>query len=91
MFQWYPLRIYLARQYAHRRTLEEPADELERDFGESLTHRWMSYEEGHKRKNMASYAFEDIRGVQTADLVIAVMDSPTYAYIAVPLERYVRE
>ena len=75
----HPVRVYLAGQYSKRRTLETRADELE-ERGATITHRWMSYEEGHSPTQVASYAFEDIRAVQTADLVIAVMDDPKYAY-----------
>ena len=73
------LRVYLAGQYSKRRALEAKADELE-ELGVQITHRWMSYEEGHSPAQVASYAFEDIRAIQTADAVIAVMDDPKYAY-----------
>lgn len=76
----YPLRVYVAGQYSKRFALNLRVKEMEASMGVIVTHNWMTYEEGHTCEQKASYAFEDIRGVQTADVVIAVMDDAEYAF-----------
>jgi hypothetical protein len=76
----YPLRVYLAGKYADRVDLGAKKRELEAHRC-VITHDWMTYELGERGpKQLACFAAEDIRGIATADLVVAVMTDPAYAY-----------
>ena len=82
VYKDYKPRVYLAGKYADRDGLMGAKRDQLKELGFEITHDWMTYELPGERTSdiCGKYSQADILGVKTADLVIAVMDDPEYAY-----------
>ena len=70
--------FYVAGKYANKAELLTKVRQLEQ-HGWRCTYKWMLQPE-HGVDEMAEYAQQDLQGVREAEVFIAVLDDPTYAY-----------
>lgn len=75
------MRVYVAGNWNKRKEIREMMDRLE-DMGHSITHDWTSYEQTYSDEHARNKdcALRDVGGVVEADLVIALLTEPDYAY-----------
>lgn len=71
------LKVYMASGWTSRHRMEERAQELEA-LGVSIAERW--WDGSHEGTSDAHDALMDIAGVEAADVFVALMDDPAYAY-----------
>jgi nucleoside 2-deoxyribosyltransferase len=74
------MKIYLAGKWSDKKENKDKMNLLI-DDGHTITHDWTNNEiTTRNHEELQKYAILDINGVMNADVLIAVMDDPEYAY-----------
>jgi nucleoside 2-deoxyribosyltransferase len=75
------MRVYVAGNWNKRKEIRALMDRLE-EMGHTITHDWTSYERTYTSDHARNEdcALRDVEGVVGADLLIALLTEPDYAY-----------
>lgn len=75
-----PIQLYVAGGWIHRASLKGVMQSL-RNSGFGVTSGWIERENGdYSPKALAEDAKADFEEIRDADVLVAIMDDPTYAY-----------
>ena len=73
-------KVYIAGKWANKKEMKNKIN-IVKKMGFIITHDWTTNETlTRSHKELGHYAKLDIDGVTNADILIAVMDDPLYAY-----------